>query len=550
MPPTDTAASKCSNAECRKPLQPPLLQCARCKAATYCSKSCQTKAWKTGHKRECLTPREKAEQTRRAMEQATRLTAQLEPTAHQIRLVNTLHDLVDANDWKGGLLLEEEAMAVAKELRGIDLDCAERIYTFLGVCYDNLGEFAKALPLHVLCKEVAEEQNNAEALGRACNNLGSCYQSMGKYEQAIDLLKQGKAIAEEHEDRAGIANACGNLALCYQGMGEYGVALEMHGEHVAIAQAMGDRAGIGKACGNQGNCYQRKGHLDKAIALLEESKAIAEEFGDRAGAGAQCTNLGICYERMGDFGKAVPLFEEGMAIAKEVGHQEAVCTSYGSLASCFTSLGRYGEAESYFKTQYAISSELEIEDMQSSAALGLGVALCLQFRAERKIIAAGVSSQAHSTSSPASVQGFQPRENLRGEALAWLKMAQDLGEVSAQLYIAYISFDSGWHEQALRLVKQYLSIWLQLGRYTCLGCGQNRGDNAPMLTCGGCGVAKFCSADCQKFASKSAIAGGNIFTGRHKDSCALLRKWRQVVKEEVPEDSCDSDLLAFLKSGR
>ena len=37
------------HAGCRKALTPPLLQCA--KAAAYCSKACQTTAWKAGHKR-------------------------------------------------------------------------------------------------------------------------------------------------------------------------------------------------------------------------------------------------------------------------------------------------------------------------------------------------------------------------------------------------------------------------------------------------------------------------------------------------------------------
>ena len=31
---------ECGNAACRKTLTPPLLQCARCKAAAYCSKEC------------------------------------------------------------------------------------------------------------------------------------------------------------------------------------------------------------------------------------------------------------------------------------------------------------------------------------------------------------------------------------------------------------------------------------------------------------------------------------------------------------------------------
>ena len=38
---------------CSKVLQKPLV-CAQCKTATYCSKDCQIKAWKAGHKGECV----------------------------------------------------------------------------------------------------------------------------------------------------------------------------------------------------------------------------------------------------------------------------------------------------------------------------------------------------------------------------------------------------------------------------------------------------------------------------------------------------------------
>ena len=68
-----------------------------------------------------------------------------------------------------------------------------------------------------------------------------------------------------------------------------------------------------------------------------------------------------------------------------------------------------------------------------------------------------------------------------------------------------------------------------------------------MLTCSGCRVARFCSADHQKMASKSVASGGSLLTGRHKDICGLLRKWRGVEKDGVSPDSLRADLLAFLR---
>ena len=40
-PADGSAALACGNAECRKALAPPLLQCSKCKAEAYCCKACQ-----------------------------------------------------------------------------------------------------------------------------------------------------------------------------------------------------------------------------------------------------------------------------------------------------------------------------------------------------------------------------------------------------------------------------------------------------------------------------------------------------------------------------
>jgi hypothetical protein len=107
--------------------------------------------------------------------------------------------------------------------------------------------------------------------------------------------------------------------------------------------------------------------------------------------------------------------------------------------------------------------------------------------------------------------------------------------------------DAGQEDAALAHLKEHLSWRVQRGRDTCAGCGQTRGEHTPMLTCSGCRVARFCSADHQKMASKKAALGGSLTTGRHKDICGVLRKWRDVVKNSVSPDSCTAELVAFLQ---
>jgi len=136
--------------------------------------------------------------------------------------------------------------------------------------------------------------------------------------------------------------------------------------------------------------------------------------------------------------------------------------------------------------------------------------------------------------------------NDRVEAAKWLQAALDGGERLAKLHLAHLTF-AGQEDAALAHLKEHLSWHVQWRSDFCSGCGQSRGEDTPMLTCSGCRVARFCSPDHQKMASKKAALGGSLCMGRHKDICGVLRKWREVVKDGVSPGSCTADLVAFLQ---
>ena len=128
------------------------------------------------------------------------------------------------------------------------------------------------------------------------------------------------------------------------------------------------------------------------------------------------------------------------------------------------------------------------------------------------------------------------------------RLPSDGGDPFAKLHLAHLTyFEAGQEDAALAHLKEHLSWRVQRRRDTCDGCGQTRGEATPMLTCSGCRVVRFCSADHQQVALKKAALGGCLLTGRHKDICGVLSKWRDVVKDGVAPDSCTVELVAFLQ---
>ena len=81
------------------------------------------------------------------------------------------------------------------------------------------------------------------------------------------------------------------------------------------------------------------------------------------------------------------------------------------------------------------------------------------------------------------------------EANHWLKTALD-GDtdwtvaLDAYLHLLYVVFFMGQEAEALEYLHAHLDVFVKNAKQLCAGCCQVCGEDAPMLTCGGCRVAR------------------------------------------------------------
>ena len=153
------------------------------------------------------------------------------------------------------------------------------------------------------------------------------------------------------------------------------------------------------------------------------------------------------------------------------------------------------------------------------AALELGQALWARARAEHHQAAPDTTSSGGV--SAASADTLQ-------EAETWLRTALDLAvtlgsinlRMEAQVHLACVVMMKGDEDGAVELLSQHLQGWVDdVGPHRCAGCFQVRGEDAPMLSCKGCRVARcvyaatpvLCGRDwhaCRGVADREAWMGG------------------------------------------
>ena len=259
-------------------------------------------------------------------------------------------------DFKKAIEYHERRLKIANEVG--DKVGEGRAYGNLGNSCHSLGDFKKAIEYHERDLKIAKEVRDRAGEGRSYGNLGNAYDSLGDFKKAIEYHERDLKIAIDVEDRAGEGSSYGNLGNAYHSLGDFKKAIEYHGRRLKIAKEVGDRDGEGQSYDNLGNAYRSLGHFKEAIEYHECGLKIAREVGDRAGEGRSCGNLGNAYDSLGDFKKAIEYHERHLKIVEEVGDRAGEGKSYGNLGIAYHGLGDFIKAIEYHERHLKIAKEV------------------------------------------------------------------------------------------------------------------------------------------------------------------------------------------------
>jgi len=463
----------------------------------------------------------------------------------------------------------------------------KRLFVGLGQSYMKVAQFHKAVQTFKKSLKLAKERKDPGRLGVgiACENLGSAYSQRGQFNTAMDMFKQAYDIAKE-ENGHGLPDVhaqmrtIGLIGLMHFSLGMYPAAIGQFELAMQKDVSNGSKFDEGFYCANLGCCHSKAGQHATAIALQEKGLQIFQILNDRTSQGQTHSNLASCLEASGAYAQAIQSHLQARKIAKEVGNRVGEPVILGALGGCFTALGRNSQAIACHQEQLSIAQSMTEGLVVVKGSRYLGTAwveiIDLHHEVVNALLDLGVATLADSrvhnltdpNSSPPVTERLQPADthpwqlgypynaDMQCRSAAYfvgalnLTKAQGYGlEVEhAHLYLAFLAFDADLENKALFHARGYLRSIVDQAHLYCRGCWQIRGKDSSMLTCSGCLVVKFCDVNHQYIASRR---GGRYRTRKtvpHKDICGLLNQWRQVDKGLVLVESCNQEILEFLRT--
>ncbi|WOB67431.1 tetratricopeptide repeat protein [Microcystis aeruginosa] len=237
-------------------------------------------------------------------------------------------------------------------------DCYRNSLNRLGLCYDSLGQYEKAIAYHQQCHDISKEIGYQQGVAISLCGLGNCYDNLGQYEKAIALYQQYHDISEEIGYRRGVANSLCGLGNCYKSLGQYEKAIAHYQQYHDISEEIGYQQGVAISLCGLGNCYDNLGQYEKAIAHYQQYHDISEEIGYRRGVANSLCGLGNCYYDLGQYEKAIALYQQCHDISEKIGDRQGGAISLGNLGNCYNDLGQYQKAIAYLQQHHDISEEI------------------------------------------------------------------------------------------------------------------------------------------------------------------------------------------------
>ena len=186
----------------------------------------------------------------------------------------------------GSLLLKIDQFNKAEELYIIlleqtsDEDKRAFYYNQLGLVYDSMGEYEKALSSHersLEIRKIALPPNHSD-LATSYNNIGLVYNNMGEYEKALSSHERTLEIRKialplNHPE---LAVSYNNIGLVYGSMGEYTKALSSCERALEIYKIVlpPNHPYLAVSYYNIGSVYYNMGEYEKALSSFERALEI------------------------------------------------------------------------------------------------------------------------------------------------------------------------------------------------------------------------------------------------------------------------------------
>ncbi len=140
--------------------------------------------------------------------------------------------------------------------------------TSIGIVYDDLGEYQKAIMHYQQALEIHRKIEYWRGIGSDLSNIGVIYHRIGQDNKALEYFQQSLDIWRKIDAEADKIADISNIGVIYSKLGQNKKALEYLQQVLETYQKIGDQRGEAGALTNLGTVYNDLGQYQQALQYL------------------------------------------------------------------------------------------------------------------------------------------------------------------------------------------------------------------------------------------------------------------------------------------
>ena len=145
-----------------------------------------------------------------------------------------------------------------------------------GSTYAKLGQYQRALDIHLRVLEMRRVTQDKPGLAITLNNIGDCYDHLGDKTKALDFYNQSLELMRQGSDHFYTAWVLSHIGMTYHSVGQTQKGLDYLNEALKIRQSIDDRRGVAIALFHIARVERDRGNLIDSRNRIEEALDVVE----------------------------------------------------------------------------------------------------------------------------------------------------------------------------------------------------------------------------------------------------------------------------------
>jgi CHAT domain-containing protein len=183
----------------------------------------------------------------------------------------------ELGDTQNRLAMYDRAAAIYQTVGDID----PVLISNFGTTYAKLGQYQRALDIHLHVLEMRRPLGEPLGLGITLRNIGDCYEHLGNKQKALDFFNQSLPYMEKAGNHFYTASTLVNLGLIYESLDQKEKAFDYLNQALKVRQRINDERGIGSTLFYIARVQRDLGNLSEARKQIEAALEVVEKLRTR-----------------------------------------------------------------------------------------------------------------------------------------------------------------------------------------------------------------------------------------------------------------------------